>query len=80
VPSKLPSTYLQSFWYDSILHGGPSLRFLCDLVGSDRVLLGSDYPFPVYDKVPLDNIADTNLSKEDVAKITDGNARQLFKL
>ena len=80
VPSAPPSAYLRRFWYDSILHGGPSLRFLCDQVGVDRVLLGSDYPFPVYDKVPLDNIADTNLSNEDVAKITDYNARQLFKL
>ena len=80
VPVNLPSTYLKRFWYDSIMHGGPPLRYLCDQVGADRVLLGSDYPFPVYDKVPLDNIADTNLSKEDVAMITDGNARQLFKL
>ena len=80
VPSAPPSAYLRRFWYDSILHGGPALRFLSDLVGSDRVLLGTDYPFPVYDAVPLENIGAAGLSQDDVMKITQSNAKELFGL
>jgi aminocarboxymuconate-semialdehyde decarboxylase len=42
-----PSDYLRSFWYDSCTYTEATLRFLMDTVGSDRVVLGSDYPAPM---------------------------------
>jgi len=38
-------TYLKRFTYDTISHSPTLLRFLIDLVGADRVMLGSDYCF-----------------------------------
>jgi len=40
-----PSEYLKRFWYDSVLWNQSSLDFLVNIVGEDRVVAGSDYPF-----------------------------------
>jgi aminocarboxymuconate-semialdehyde decarboxylase len=42
-----PSDYLRSFWYDSCTYTEATLRYLVDAVGSDRVVLGTDYPAPM---------------------------------
>jgi aminocarboxymuconate-semialdehyde decarboxylase len=45
--SQPPSAYLGRFYYDSCTYTGATLRFLIDQVGSDRVVLGTDYPAPM---------------------------------
>jgi aminocarboxymuconate-semialdehyde decarboxylase len=42
-----PSSYLSRFYYDSCTYTEGTLRFLLDTVGSDRVVLGTDYPAPM---------------------------------
>ena len=40
------STYMRSLFYDTALSANPhALRSLAELVGPDRILFGSDYPF-----------------------------------
>jgi aminocarboxymuconate-semialdehyde decarboxylase len=41
-----PREYLGRFYLDSLVHDGDALRYLLNLVGEDRIALGSDYPFP----------------------------------
>jgi aminocarboxymuconate-semialdehyde decarboxylase len=48
-----PSIIMARFFFDTILHSTEALRFLVDRVGSDRVVLGSDYPFPMGDPEPV---------------------------
>jgi aminocarboxymuconate-semialdehyde decarboxylase len=43
-----PSDYLGRFHYDCCTYSGPVLRFLIDTVGIDRVVLGTDYPAPMF--------------------------------
>lgn len=43
-----PSEYLGRFYYDCCTYSGPVLRFLVDTVGIERVVLGSDYPAPMF--------------------------------
>jgi aminocarboxymuconate-semialdehyde decarboxylase len=45
---KPPSEYLDRFFYDCCTYNGPVLRFLIDTVGIDRVVLGTDYPAPMF--------------------------------
>lgn len=33
-------------YFDSLVHDDKALKFVVDLMGPDRVILGSDYPFP----------------------------------
>ena len=37
--------YLKRFYYDTITHDQTLLGYLIDLVGADRMVLGSDYCF-----------------------------------
>ena len=75
-----PSEQLRRFFYDTIVHSPEALRFLCDRVGHDRVLLGSDQPFPMGDPDPLRTVRDAGLSDEAVAAIVWGNAAAAFGL
>jgi aminocarboxymuconate-semialdehyde decarboxylase len=40
-----PSEYVSRFWYDTVLWNQESVEFLVKIVGEDRVVAGSDYPF-----------------------------------
>lgn len=42
-----PSHYLDRFSVDSAVFTEPALRLLIDTLGADRVMLGSDYPYPL---------------------------------
>lgn len=42
-----PSHYLSRFYVDSVVFDERALRLLVDTVGPDRVILGSDYPYPL---------------------------------
>ena len=41
-----PREYLGRFWLDSLVHDPAMLRYIVDLVGRDKVALGTDYPSP----------------------------------
>jgi aminocarboxymuconate-semialdehyde decarboxylase len=42
-----PSAYLDRFYYDTVTFTERNLRFLVDVVGSERVVFGTDYPAPM---------------------------------
>jgi aminocarboxymuconate-semialdehyde decarboxylase len=44
-----PRNYLGSFWVDCITHDAKMLEYVLDVAGTDKVTLGSDYPFPLGD-------------------------------
>ncbi len=47
-----PKEYLGKFYLDSLVHDARMLSYLIELVGADRVALGSDYPFPLGELQP----------------------------
>lgn len=47
-----PREYLGKFWLDSLVHDPAMLRYIVDLVGRDKVALGTDYPFPLGELEP----------------------------
>lgn len=47
-----PENYLGRFWVDSLTHDPAMLRLIVDMLGSDRVALGTDYPFPLGEDRP----------------------------
>jgi aminocarboxymuconate-semialdehyde decarboxylase len=50
-----PSRYLGRFYVDSIVFDHRALRLLVDTVGLDRVVIGSDYPYPLGER-PAGNV------------------------
>ncbi len=59
--SQPPSSYLRRFWFDSLTHGDEALTFLSEVVGIERLLLGTDLPFDMADQAPVDRIRRTGL-------------------
>lgn len=49
---KNPKSYLGKFYIDSLVHDGRILDYLIDLMGADRIALGTDYPFPLGELEP----------------------------
>jgi len=76
-----PSHYLDRFATDSAVFDHRALRCLVDTMGAGRVMLGSDYPFPLGEQRvgKLVRTADF-LSEHDKAAMLGGNAIDFFKL
>ena len=68
-----PSSFLQRFFYDTVVHSGEALRFLTERVGIERVVLGSDYPFPMGDPEPVTTVREAGLDAEAVEAILSAN-------
>jgi aminocarboxymuconate-semialdehyde decarboxylase len=78
---RLPSDYLRLLYFDSLVHSVPALNFLVESVGAGRVMMGSDYPFDMGDKNPVNPIASLpHLSYDQKEMIFGGNAAALFKI
>src|SRR5258708_37701795 len=58
-----PSHYLNRFYADSAVFDQRSLQFLVETMGADRVMLGSDYPFPLGEERVGSLIRQSNLPK-----------------
>lgn len=43
--SEAPAAYLRRFWYDTVLWRSETVEYLVRVVGPDRVVPGSDFPF-----------------------------------
>lgn len=50
--AKYPRSYLGHFYLDSLVHDPDALCNLIRLVGADKIVLGSDYPFPLGEPEP----------------------------
>ncbi|MEQ9404226.1 MAG: amidohydrolase family protein [Cyclobacteriaceae bacterium] len=64
-----PREYLGKFWVDSITHDAEYLRYAMKLIGSDKICLGSDYPFPLGDLEIGKFIEEMDLPQEDLDNI-----------
>ena len=78
---RRPSGYLRRFHYDTVVHHELALRYLVDLVGKDRVVVGSDYRFDMGCLDPRRAVAAVRqLSRADRTAILGGAAaRRLLR-
>lgn len=75
-----PTEALRQLYTDTILHDPRVLRFVVDMVGADRIMLGSDMPFPIGDAEPAKIVQSAGLSPAEAASVNGGLARTLFRL
>jgi aminocarboxymuconate-semialdehyde decarboxylase len=73
-----PSHYLSRFWFDTVLHDARPLRYLIDLVGTDHVLFGTDFPFDMADRSPSEQLDRVGLDPAGRARVAGDNALTLF--
>jgi aminocarboxymuconate-semialdehyde decarboxylase len=74
--TRPPSAFLGNFFFDTIVHDHKALRYLVDTVGAERVLVGTDYPFPLQDLDPEATLAE--LSGAERTLIGSRNACEHF--
>jgi len=75
-----PEEGFRRLYFDSVLFEPLALRFLCDLVGAERIMLGSDYPFGIGDLDPCALIERTPLAPAERDAILGGNAARIFHI
>ena len=75
-----PEEGLRRLYFDTVLFEPLALRFLCDMVGAEKVVLGSDYPFGIGDLAPVDVVENTQLTKAERDAILGGNAARIFHI
>ncbi len=75
-----PSAYLGRFYYDTIAFHERALAFLLAMVGSDRVLFGSDYPFPMGDPDGLARVRAAPLDSAALGRILSKNALEALQV
>ena len=74
IPHQLPSELLQHFWYDHIVHDKRALHYLADVVGWDRIMIGSDCPFDMGYVDPVDFLDATDIAPEHRSLVLETNA------
>lgn len=69
-----PLEYLGRFYVDSLVHDQHALKELIRIYGENRVILGSDYPFPLGEHHPGKLIENVDLSTVVKDQLLSGNA------
>jgi len=76
-----PRRYLGRFYLDSLVHDEAMLRHLVRLVGTGRIALGSDYPFPLGESEPgrlIESLGD--LAPDERERMLGGTALDFLAL
>ena len=78
---RLPSSYVDRFHVDAAVFSGDALAFLVKVMGEDRVMLGSDYPYPLGEQQVGSLIrSHPTLPERARAKLLHANAAGFFHL
>ncbi len=78
---RLPSSYVDRFHVDAAVFSADALSFLVRTMGEDRVMLGSDYPFPLGEQQAGSLIrSHAGLPASVREKLLQANARRFFRL
>jgi len=75
-----PIEALGRIYTDTILHDPRVLRFVISMMGADRIMLGSDMPFPIGDAEPMKIVTEAGVTAEQAASINGGLAARLFRV
>ncbi len=75
-----PAAGLARLYVDSCVFRADALRFLVDLLGAERVMLGSDYPFPIGDPAPRKVVEEARLSSAERAEILSHSTARVLGL
>ncbi|MBL8300313.1 MAG: amidohydrolase [Rhodanobacteraceae bacterium] len=78
--ARSPRDYFDRLFFDSCVHDPQALRYLVEVAGIDRVMLGTDYPFPLGEQEPGSGIAALKLDDTAAARLYHGTALQWLDL
>lgn len=81
IPEHPPSHYMKQLYYDTMVFQPLYLKHLIEIVGVERVMVGTDFPFDMGEEDPLGLLDRVEgLGDADRAAIGGGNAVRVFGL
>jgi aminocarboxymuconate-semialdehyde decarboxylase len=69
-----PAELARRLYYDTLVYDSETIGFLIQCFGIRQLCLGSDFPFDIHDRKPLDRLTPLKLSANDEALVRGGNA------
>jgi len=69
-----PAELARRLYYDTLVYDSATLAFLIASFGIRQLCLGSDFPFDIHDRKPLERLAPLALAEQDEALLRGGNA------
>ncbi len=78
--NRPPSDYLREIYVDTVVHDHAALRYAVDVLGGDRVLLGTDYPFEMGSHDPVEFVETSGLAPDVVEAVLGATASGLLDL
>jgi len=75
-----PVEGLSLVYTDTILHDARVLKFVVEMIGTERLMMGSDKPFPIGDPQPMKIVAEAGLTGAVAASVNGGLAEKLFRI
>jgi len=75
-----PDEGFRRLFFDTVMFEPLALRFLCDVAGTDKVMLGSDFPFGIGDPDPVAIVDRTRLTADERAAILGETAARIFHI
>jgi aminocarboxymuconate-semialdehyde decarboxylase len=73
-----PLAILKRLYFDTVTFSPKTLRYLADLVGAERLMLGSDYPFEMGDADPVATVKTAFPEDASQCAVLGGNAQRLL--
>ncbi len=71
-----PRDYIGKFWIDALVHDPKALDFIIDIMGNEKICMGSDYPFPLGEHHPGKLIESMNYAGEVKDRLLYKNAME----
>ncbi len=75
-----PRDYIGRFWIDSLVHDEKAMQYIVELMGEDKICMGSDYPFPLGEHRPGSLIEAMNFSQQQKEKLLYKNGMEWLGL
>ena len=69
-----PHEHARKLYYDAMTFDAPTLRFLIEVFGKTQICLGTDYPFDIHERRPVEAVAELRLSEGDLQLLHHDNA------
>ena len=75
-----PAEGFRRLYFDTVVYDPIALRFLCELAGADKVVLGTDQPFSIGESDPMGFLKSCQLSATQLEMISGQTAARLFRI
>lgn len=77
---ELPSFYLRrNFWSDGLTHDALALKYLIKVMGIERIMYGTDYPYDMADYAQVENLAAAGLPAEWAELLAERNFNAMLE-